>query len=243
MAERSHVVPDLGAAQRAADVLSSSHAFTGAAQRLAEQLSGNFASAGAAQRLAEQLSGNYASALQRTFDQVSGNFASAGAAQRLAEQLSDNYALTGAAQRLSEQLSDNYASALQRTFDQLSRNLVTDARWTIDGLARAIQTRASIGAVDTENLEESVTSLQQQLAAASQSPEDGARPLGWWLFSRPPLTQIAILLAGLQVLDALTRLAEKATGEEIPDTVQAATTVCFAIAFFFLALMSAQDHD
>ena len=80
-------------------------------------------------------------------------------------------------------------------------------------------------------------------AGALPETEPGPSP-GWWLASRPLLKQVALLYAALQVLDAVeARLLEDASGNDVPDPVQAATQVCFAVVAFLILWLSERDQS
>lgn len=84
--------------------------------------------------------------------------------------------------------------------------------------------------------------LEQEVEVAGDLPEsDSGKSLAWWLATRPFLVQIQLLNRGLVVLTAFTALAEEATGDVIPDSIQLGTAVCLAIVEFLLLWIAERD--
>jgi hypothetical protein len=86
--------------------------------------------------------------------------------------------------------------------------------------------------------------FQEEAQQAGDMPEDHPdESLGWWLATRPFEVQVGMLVAGLVVLDAFTKLLEEISGEDVPDPLQAATQLCFAVVAFLLLWMQERGKD
>lgn len=104
----------------------------------------------------------------------------------------------------------------------------------IAGLDERYPTARDLGAA-ASRFEDDVTS-------AAHDPEtDTHLSVAAWLASRALLSQLKLLVAGLGVLEAFTVLMEEATGEDVPDTLQASIALCFAMVAFLLLLMEERN--
>lgn len=80
-------------------------------------------------------------------------------------------------------------------------------------------------------------------AAQEDDAEDRARSLAWWLATRSLTSQVALLHGALGVLYAFNYLVEQATGEDIPDTLQAATMFALEVMAFLVIYLGERYKD
>jgi hypothetical protein len=86
--------------------------------------------------------------------------------------------------------------------------------------------------------------LEQQIEEAGDLPEDERRAsLAWWLATRPPLVQAALLHAGLGVLTPFAALVAEAAGEDIPAGVTLGVELCLAMVAFLLLWLSERNKS
>jgi hypothetical protein len=206
---------------------------TGASKmaKVAEQVTGATQTA----KLTEQITG--ASKMAKVAEQIAGmpqmrdlsqHFSQSEDFQRIARQIAG-----GNTQRISDQI----AAAWRPEMVNLSRQIAEIVRAQQPALAgiaeslQAFQEAAAAGAAEFTGEEE------------GPDEEDSEASLGWWVASLTPVTQLAIFVAGLQVLDRVNSLIETTTGREIPDSLQSATQVCFAVVAFMLLWMQVRDDQ
>lgn len=200
-------------------------------------------------RLSEQVTRKYPHAAIRRLSEIT----------RLSEPLALDYSQQERIRRVSASVRATYPPAkIQRIIEEVARSY--SARQmaqaseqvtrgvTQQSIRRIAQQMESIAQVQRFDRYTSAAVLAsaarrfEQEAEAGDLPQSGDGPsLGGWLATRPLVVQVGLLYAGLQVLDAFSKLLEEATGEDIPDTLQAATAVCFAMIGFLLIWFSERD--
>jgi hypothetical protein len=115
-------------------------------------------------------------------------------------------------QRLTEQITRAYpVDELQGLTEKITRAYaVGDFQQLTAQIASAYQASSLGGFPSSVDLRVAGERLETEVADAGGDPR---QPLGAWLASRSLVVQATLLYAGLQVLDAVTKLIEEASGE------------------------------
>jgi hypothetical protein len=156
-------------------------------------------------------------------------------------------------QRVAEQISG--ANAFQQMADQIRQTMRPDFLKQISGQIASVG-RANYSPETLDQIREALEAFERTAEQASEEPPEspeepdaaegeGEFTLGWWLASRPLSDQIALLVAGLQVLSNVTAVLATASGQSLPPILQPATQLCFTtVAFLLLWLtLSSSDDD
>lgn len=142
---------------------------------------------------------------------------------------------------LDPELWREAAQALARVYSPENlRQLATEVtrQYDADALQDLLQPR------DAEAVAEAARDFEGEVGQAEDAGPQyhDPVPLGSWLASRSTQAQVALLLAGLAVLDRASILFQDATGTELPEGVRNATALVFAFATFLLLWLDSQSR-
>jgi len=163
------------------------------------------------------------------------------AAERLAEHLQKAFP-PEATQLLAEQLEKAFPSQrIAEQFAQLLPKLRLDALsitpYTTHDLMKVRLHVAGLTRPGTMDLTAAARELEAEVEDADGTVD---QPLGVWLISREWVTKLKLLVAALQVLSAASKVLEQASGEDIPDSLQAVAATCFAVVTFLTMVLDNQ---
>jgi hypothetical protein len=140
--------------------------------------------------------------------------------------------------RMQEQIQAAFPPQhMQRIAEQIARSMpklefanLSIASYTTGDLRDLTTDAAVLG----RDVSPSADELETEVADATN------QPLGMWLVSRSFYSQLGYLVYALFVLNEASKVLESTSGEDIPNTLQSVTGLCFGMAMFLLFVIDQQ---